>query len=734
VFLIAFTHLNAQNSVKDTVDAKILDNVEIIGTWAGDNTPVTQKTLTKKNLNTESASDLPVLLNSTVSSISSSDAGNGIGYTYLRIRGSDQTRINVTIDGVPVNDAESQNVFWVDLPDIVQDAGAIQIQRGVGTSSFGPGAFGASINVRTAKPSDAFGLDAQIGAGSFNSQKYNLALNSGKLGKFSFRVRGSRVHSDGYIDRAFSNLYSASLQTQYESGKTTFRANVYFGKERTYQAWNGTPYFYYYNGDKTYNPSGLKTDSTFYDDETDNYTQVYSRFIVNHQFTSHSRLQATLYHTYGTGFYNQYKNQQNLSDYFNDVNGYSDLIRERWLRNNLYGINVNYRLSAGRMVHIIGINAQQYLGRHFGIVRQVLSLPDFQPKNYYDNDADKNEQSIYYNSEYTAGKWTLLGDLQLRRLRYNYQGFEQNGDLGPQSADFLFFNPKIGLSYSLTKAINIYTFAGIGNKEPNRDDFTESPYSNKPKNERLINWEAGFRLEKNKLSLQANAYLMRYKNQLVLTGEINDVGAYTRTNVNDSYRRGIEFEIHYNATQWLTFSGNVTLSSNKIKFINEYIDVSADTSGAYEYLPQEKISHTNTDIAYSPDLICFSEIALTPFIRTGSILSGLKIAYNVKYVGSQYLSNFSNPNSKLDAYSYQNLHITWPLSLGKHSLDINFFINNIWDNQIISNGWTYRFKHLSDTPIPQNYDALGEGKGYYSTIGLFPEAGRNFFVTLSYSF
>lgn len=734
IVLLTYSYIQAQSQIRDSTAVHELNEVEIISSWAGDRSPVTQKTILKDQLHTENGTDIPVLLSSTVSSLSTSDAGNGIGYTYLRIRGTDQTRINVNIDGVPVNDAESQNVFWVDLPDMVQDARAIQIQRGVGISSFGPGAFGANINIQTEAPLDRFGIESQIGAGSFHSQKYNLAINSGSLGRFKFRVRGSHIHSDGYLDRAFSNLYSTSLQMMYEAGKTSFQASVYYGKEKTYQAWNGTPYFYYQHGDKTYNPSGIKSDGTFFDDETDNYVQVYSRFIVKHKFSQHSSLQATLYHTYGTGYYNQYKNEQDLNEYFDGINLNSDLIRERWLRNNLLGIQANYKLISGTLTHQVGMNIQKYYGRHFGIVRQVLNNPDWAARNYYDNDADKAEESIFYNLTYANGKWNFLGDVQLRHLDYIYQGIEENGDLGTQSADFLFFNPKLGITYHHTNHLNIYAFAGIGNKEPNRDDFTDSPFNNKPRNEHLLNCEAGLRYEKNNFAAQGNLYWMKYKDQLVLTGEINDVGAYTRTNVARSYRTGIELELSYAINQWMSLKANATFSKNKINAINEYLDVSTDTSGGTEYLPQVVIYHKNTDIAYSPDIISYGEITATPFLWTRSIISTIKFSYTVKYVGVQYLNNFSNPTSKLSEYNIHNLRITWPLTIGKHQININAFINNIWNKSVVSNGWVYRFKHISDTPIPEVYDTRSEGNNYYSSIGLFPEAGRNFFLTLSYSF
>ncbi|HQW12503.1 MAG TPA: TonB-dependent receptor [Saprospiraceae bacterium] len=734
LMVLSLSALTAQVIKQDTIQPQVLKEVNITGSWATSQTPVTQKTIRKSSLQTASAKDIPVLLESLPSALSSSDAGNGVGYTYLRIRGSDQTRINVTLDGVPVNDAESQNVFWVDLPDMIEDAAAIQVQRGLGLSAAGPGAFGANINLQTSVPTDSFGVGVNTGLGSFDTKKINLTVNSGSLGgHFKFKVRGSRISSAGYIDRASSNLWASSFQSYLTLGQTSIQANVYYGKEKTYQAWVGVPYHYFYGDKPTYNPAGLIEGNTFFDDETDNFTQVYSRVIIKRPLNDHSGLQGTLYHTYGGGYYNQYKPKENLSDYFEGQNNIADLIRERWLKNNLFGLNLNYYLISGKMTHQLGGNIQTYGGSHFGIVRSVIGNINWQPRHYYDDNAIKTESSVYYKNEITLNALTLMGDMQVRLLRYQYTGYNAEGGISPQKDKLAFFNPKMGASYAVNNHLSMYGYTGLGHREPNRDDYTESPHGKLPKPEQLLNVEVGLKYAQTNFNLQANYFGMFYKDQLILTGQINDVGAYTRINAEKSRRTGVELETAIVPFHWMNIVANLTLSKNIINSLDEYIDVSSysDSSGI-QYLPQEQITHRNTDISFSPDFISFGKIEFKPFSLANHLFSDVTISYDIKYISRQFLNNYSNETSILPAYSKQGVQITWPFRLGGMHCSVTGRVNNLLNSKIISNGWVYRYKYLG--PSYDDPSTVPEGNNYYSSIGFFPEAGRNYFINLQFNF
>lgn len=729
-----FTWSNAQ----DTLQSKSIGEVKIIGTWAQERTPVTHKTIKTKNLATDNAQDIPMLLSSQVSAVSSTDAGNGTGYTYLRIRGSDQTRLNVTLDGVPVNDAESQNVFWVDLPDMLEDAGSIQIQRGLGLSSAGPGAFGGNINLQTGLPATEFSVKSNVGYGSFNTSKINLTVESGQIGKFKFKVRGSNIKSNGYIDRASSNLQAASFQSHLQLNKLSIQANVYWGKEKTYQAWYGVPYYYFYGADltkKTYNPAGEISEGKFYDDESDNYKQIYSRIILKKPIKENSLLSVTLYHTYGTGYYNQYKPDADISEYFNQYSSeYGDLIRERWLRNNLFGLNANWNISTGNMEHLVGLNVQNYSGKHFGIVSSFDRIPNWVRREYYTNNAYKNEQSFFYKNELKYQKFSFMIDLQVRNLSYTYLGFLQNGQSGSVNEKLFFLNPKAGVSYQIYKNLKTYLYTGYGHKEPNRDDYTDAPFNKKPIAEKLLNTEAGILFAHNSLTLQINYFLMHYKDQLVVSGQLNDVGAYTRINAPKSFRTGIELDLSYSPISFLRFSGNLSWSKNKIKSIDEYIDASDFVNGELIYLPQRIISHSNTDISFSPDLIAFCEVSIKPFVKIDNLLSGLEIIYQSKFVSKQYMDNFENYYSRLPAFTKHGLRLSLPINIKKHKLIISTSVNNLFNNIIIPNGWVYRYYYGGPaSDISSAYDR-SEGNGLFTQSGLFPEATRNYFLNINYKF
>ena len=712
----------------------MLENSLVIASWAPDNGSVTQKTIKKTDFYLNSPSDMPALLENLPGSVSTSDAGNGIGYSGIRIRGSDQSRINVMIDGVPVNDAESQNVFWVDLPDLIEDVEMVQVQRGVGVSTSGPGAFGANINLQTGKLSDDMGVSANAGYGSFNSQKYGLAYSTGRFGKyFNMKLRGSRITSDGYIDRATSDLWAGSVQTQFKKDKLTLAANIYWGKERTYQAWNGMPIQYYLTDNKsTYNSAGLKSNGTFFDDETDNYRQLYSRIIGTYDFKK-SSLKLTFYNTLGKGYYNQYR-EENINDYFEDVE-FQDvsLVRERWLDNDLLGINLLYGFKANKWNIQIGGNAQNYAGKHYGIIKTIEQINVWKPREYYSNEANKFESSVFLKGEKRFNNISVLADFQGRNIKYEYEGLNTTNDLTQLSKSYTFFNPKLGLSYYLNEISSFYLYGGVAHKEPNRDDFTDAAPGKLPNPERLINSEIGYRYTANKFQLTFNQYTMWYKDQLVLTGKINDVGAYTRFNVDESYRIGVELDFKYKISDWVSLNSNLALSKNKIPDFTEFIDASAIVNGEFEYLDQEARSLGTTDISFSPKAIFFGQISFNPFSTTQNLFKRAALSYNYKYVSSQYLDNTSNEFAQLDGYTLHGFSIQVPFKFKKTGLTLDFRLDNAFDKIFVNNGWIYRFKAGGYDASEGDPTVQKEGGDYFSAVGYFPQAGRRFYVGLKFT-
>ena len=728
----------------DTIDFILTDNnlwlkeAMITASWVNEYAAITQKTISRNELYSGSeAIDMPALLESLPGSVSTSDAGNNIGYSSLRIRGSDQTRINVMIDGVPINDAESQNVFWVDLPDLIEDVQSIQVQRGVGVSTAGPGAFGANINLRSGFLSDKPSFSLQSGFGSFNSYKLSSTLQSGTVAKyFRFKVRGSLISSDGYIDRAKSDLWSSSVQVQYIRSGFNLAGHFYMGKEKTYQAWNGIPYqFYIDDPATTYNPSGLKGDGSIFDDETDNYRQMYSRIIGRWNIVQDLDLQFTLYNTLGKGYYNQYR-EENIHKYFKDLPSQDvALVRERWLDNSLNGINVIFDYSLYNWKHQLGGNFQYYRGRHFGIIQNYSGLVNWIPREYYDNPATKQESSVFLRSENKFNKLHYFVDLQLRQLNYHYEGFDDNYNLTNLAENYLFFNPKVGASFFFRddRSDNIYVYVGHGSKEPNRDDFKDAAFNKVPKPEKLLNVELGHRLYRPLFSIQTNVYYMGYQDQLVLTGQLNDVGAYTRFNVDKSYRAGIEVDMNYNWKNVLTFQGNISCSKNKILNFNEFVDVSEKVGDEIEYLNQEVIAHGNSDISFSPEIVGFGELGWKPF-RNGSFVKNWKMFTNIKYVGKQYIDNTSNIHSELPAYNVVAIGMYLPIQLKKHRMDITFKLDNLFNKHYVNNGWAYRFKAIGYDVVTDDPSIQVEGHDYYTSIGYFPQAGRRFYLGAKYTF
>lgn len=648
--------------------------------------------------------DLPFLLENTPSVVVHADAGIGVGYTGIRIRGTDATRINFTLNGIPYNDAESMGTFFVNIPDFGSSVNSIQIQRGVGTSTNGAGAFGASVNLMTNEYNPSSYLTLQNTAGSFNSFKNNVAFGSGLINnKFTIDGRVSSIRSDGYIDRAKSDLKSYFLSGTYWGEKSSLRLNIFSGKEKTYQAWYGVPQELLATN-RTYNPAGTEKADAPYENQTDNYTQTHYQLFYNKQVNNNWKWNTAFFLTTGKGYYEEYKAGVDFLDYNIDVTGKmnvpADLVRRRWLDNNFYGqiAALSYIDSLNDLT--IGGGWSVYDGLHFGSLPYLSQT--FAPANfrYYNNDALKKEMNSYVKWERKLTKqFKSFIDLQYRFVNHQMNGFTKNNDLKIER-NFNFFNPKMGLTYQ-AKNIFYYTSVAVANKEPNRDDFEASTLE-QPRREQLIDWETGLEFKKSKYSINANVYYMDYKDQLVLTGKINDVGAYTRINVPKSYRAGIELQFKYALNKKYNTSYNITLSQNKIEEFTEYID-------DYDQFTQVAIPHKNTNIALSPGLTTNRTFNWRPNDK-------LSFFWTTKYTSKQFLDNTQNKDRILDAYFINDINAHWTIvNKTKFTMLLQLYANNLLDVKYAPNGYT--FSYIYDRTLT-------------SSNNFYPMAGRNYWVSL----
>ena len=648
--------------------------------------------------------DLPFLLENTPSVVVHADAGIGVGYTGIRIRGTDATRINFTLNGIPYNDPESMGTFFVNIPDFSSSVNSIQIQRGVGTSTNGAGAFGASVNLMTNDYHPTSYLSLQNTVGSFNSFKNNIVFGSGLLNnKFTIDGRLSSIMSDGFIDRANADLKSFYLSTTYWGNQSSLRLNVFTGKERTYQAWYGVPQELLATN-RTFNPAGTEKADAPYNNQTDNYSQTHYQLFYNKNINSQWKWNTAFYLTTGKGYYEEYKAGVNFSDYFIDIarkmNVPSDLVRRRWLDNNFYGqiAALSYVDSLNNLT--IGGGWSIYDGIHYGSLPYLdirLAPADYR---YYDNDAVKKEMNTYVKWERKLTKtFRSFIDLQYRNVNHQMNGFTKNTNLSIERK-FNFFNPKMGLTYQ-AKNIFYYTSVAVANKEPNRDDF-ETSSTEQPKKEQLIDWETGFEFKKPKYAINANIYYMDYKDQLVLTGKINDVGAYTRTNVPNSYRAGIELQVKYALNKKYSTSYSITLSQNKIKEFTEYVD-------DYDQFTQVAIQHKNTNIALSPSLTTNRTFNWKPNDK-------FSFFWTTKYTSKQFLDNTENKNRILDAYFINDINAHWTiLNKPKFTMLLQLYFNNILNVEYTPNGYTYSYISNGSVTTSNNY---------------YPMAGRNYWISL----
>lgn len=704
---ISFSTLS-QNKKTDTL---LLQPIEIKAVRAGDKAPFTKTNLSKKDIEKVNlGQDLPFILNQIPSVVVNADAGNGVGYTGIRIRGTDATRINMTLNGIPYNDAESQGIYFVDLPDIVSSVNSIQVQRGVGTSSNGAGAFGATINLSTNEINDTAYAELNNSYGSFKTWKHTLKFGSGLLGKhFTIDGRLSKLKSDGFVDRAFSDLKSFFVSAAYLSSANSLRLNIFSGKEKTYQAWYGIPESYL-DTNRTYNFAGTEKPGEPYQNQTDNYWQTHYQLFYNHKINFEWAFNTAVFLTRGYGYYEEYKAAQKFKNYglpdYNSGTGIiteTDLIRQLWLDNYFYGTIFSLQKQTANSHFTLGGGWNKYDGKHYGIVTWAEKgfSKDYR---YYNLTAYKQDFNMYTKlQQQLSGHWQGFADIQARYITYNINGFKHNPQL-LINKNYLFINPKAGITYYKNN-FQTYLSYSMANKDPNRDDF-EAGINQLPGAETLHDIELGIEKKTLNYLYRATAYYMYYHNQLVLTGKINDVGAYTRTNTPSSYRMGIELEGKAILLPWLNASGNIAFSKNKIKKFTEYAD-------DYDNGGQKSFEYFNTDISFSPGIVAGAAINFVPLKNT-------EINLLSKYVGRQFLDNTSKISRSLNPFYVQDIRLNYTLK-NKIPKEINFIfqLNNIFNKKYEPNGYTFSYFYSGNLTT----------ENYY-----FPMAGTNFMAAINVKF
>lgn len=671
--------------------------------------------------------DFPYLLATTPSTVTYSDAGAGVGYTGVRIRGVDPTRVNVTINGIPLNDGESQGTFWVNLPDFASSANSVQIQRGVGTSTNGAGAFGGSINIGTQTLLNEPTFSVTTMAGSYNTFKNNINLNTGLMNNgWGFDVRASKITSDGYIDRGFSDLKSGYFAATHRGRRSNFTAIMMTGMEETYQSWNGVP------------QDSLETNRTMneytYENEIDHYQQDHYMALYEHELgrSNHFRLNTGLHYTKGRGYYEQYRAGDDFGTYginplivksadtsavFDTITS-GDIIRRRWLDNDFYGAiaSVSYtnnNSEVPRDAHIGG-GYNIYEGIHFGeiIWAQYANNTDIRDR-YYEDDARKTDFNMYVKTNYSLNsKWMVFADAQIRRIDYSFFGLNEQSVYEQQTVNYSFFNPKGGVVYTINPTDYVFASYSQGNREPVRSDLVDFKPSERAQAEKLHDIEVGYRKRGKNYSFEATVYNMQYKDQLVPTGGLNDVGALVRVNVPTSFRRGIELAGSVNINKWLQWTGNITYSQNQIKKYTEVVN-DWDMGGSDTFV------YENSPIALSPDITASSMFRFRP-------VKNLNIDLITKYVGDQYLDNTGSDARKIDAFLVNDVRIAYSFNNVKNlfkSGSIGLLANNVLDELYSSNGYTYS----------GIFDA-GDGRQRYDYNYYYPQATRNYMLQLKLNF
>ncbi len=724
--------------------AVLMDEFTVIGQKANELVPMAQSTLKKEDLKKRNLGvDIPALLDVTPSLYFTSDAGTGIGYTYLRLRGSDQSSVNVTINGVPLNDPESHGVFWVNMPDLTSSTEEIQIQRGVGTSVNGAGAFGGSINMKTSNfTQEAYG-NVGLSGGSFGSRRLSVKAGTGLIDeRWSVDTRLSSIASDGFIDRSSADLRSYFLSAGMASKKSTLKLITFGGNEVTQQAWFGVPRarveidvqgmlaFAADNGFSEANTQflldGNRTYNYYrYDNEVDDYSQTHYQAHYTRELRKDMHGSLSLHYTRGLGYFEQFQDSENVYDdteygYYglqNPVFGgdtliSTDFIRRRWLDNHFYGFTSSLNQTRGRWEHSLGLAANVYQGGHYGEVIWAAVLGDADIRQrYYENDALKKEVNAYLRSTYQIRN-DLSGfiDVQQRVIDYGFVGLNSDAVPTDREVAYSFFNPKVGLTYLDQDGHKAFISYARAHKEPNRDDHIASTSLSGPQAQRLDDIELGYSMRRRQFAFEVVGYLMEYDNQLINTGQVNDVGEGIRTNVKDSYRRGVELIFNVLTHKNLSWNGNLTWSTNKIMDHEEQV-VSFDAEFNAERITEQ---FGTVDIAFSPSWMGHSEWMYTFFRKADRRMD---LSWATKYVGEQHLDNTGNGRRVLDAFLVNDLRVDIHLiPAWTKGLSMNLQVRNILDEVYESNGWTYRYLYEGEEV---SFDAL------------FPQAGRNFMLGLN---
>ncbi|OFX48179.1 MAG: hypothetical protein A2X13_02985 [Bacteroidetes bacterium GWC2_33_15] len=714
------------------------EEVIITATRVKENDPVSFTNISNNEIKENNfGQDIAYLISGTPSIVSTSDAGTGIGYTNFRIRGTDMNRINITVNGIPLNDSESHGVFWVNMPDFLSSVDNIQIQRGVGTSTNGAASFGATLNLQTKTFNRDPYADISSFAGSYNSFRNSISFGTGLINNhFTFDGRLSKITSDGFIDRASSDLNSFYLSGAYLTSKSLLKFNIISGKEITYQAWNGVPKVRLQNDyegmqryldhwlideeeyDNLINSNSRTYNLYTYENETDNYNQNHYQLFFSYEFNKNLHLNTAAHYTPGKGYYEQYKKDKDLNDYnlndlilSSDTITSTDLVQQKWLDNQFYGFVFSLDYLRNNLNLTLGGGWNQYLGNHFGeiIWAQYASNGNMRYR-WYDNYGNKSDLNIYTKAKYVFfNKLNSFIDLQIRRIGYTINGIDDDLRDITQEHYFLFFNPKAGVNFQVSDIQSIYATFGIANREPNRSNYTDALPGNEPVHETLYNYELGYNMYYSKLYFSGNLYYMNYKNQLVLTGEINDVGSPIMTNVDKSYRLGLELSLGFKPINKLNIDLNATLSKNKIKNFTEYID----NWDNWETGEQTVRELGETDISFSPNIIANSTIEF-------EIFRNFTIGLISKFVGKQFIDNTSNNTKMLDSYFVNDLKLSYSLFFsGIKELSFNIKINNILNHEYESNAWVYSY-------IYENTE--------YTMDGYFPQAGTNIIAGINLKF
>ncbi|HTQ26857.1 MAG TPA: TonB-dependent receptor plug domain-containing protein [Puia sp.] len=715
-----------------------LQPIEVKALRAGDKAPFTRTNITKKDIEqTNLGQDLPFLLAQTPSVVINSDAGNGVGYTAIYIRGTDDSRINMTLNGIPYNDAEEQAIYFVDLPDLASSVNSIQIQRGVGTSSNGAGAFGATINFSTNEFNEKPYAEFNNSYGSFDTWKNTVKVGSGLIDDhFTIDARLSRISSNGYIDRASSDLKSLYMSAAYYSPKSSLRFNIISGTEKTYQAWNGIPqakvegnlqalqqhyqdnvgslYFTPQDSLNLFQANNRTYNYFTYQNQTDNYQQDHFQLFFNHQFSDLLSLNTAAFYTHGFGYYEEYHDSADMAnasysayglpDYIvgGDTLQSTDLIRQRWLNNYFYGAIFSLQYKKNNTQLTLGGGWDRYYGKHYGIVIWTKNGGFPNDYQYYYEPAYKTDFNVYGKwQQQLSAHWTGFADFQYRHLHYQIDGFDDNPTLFVDKF-YDFFNPKLGITYTQQDWEAYFSYS-LASHEPNRDDF-ETGANDQPKPEMLQDFELSLQQKNLRYSWGVTTYYMRYHNQLALTGQINDVGEYTRSNIPQSYRLGVELQGGIKPVNWLSVDANLTLSRNKVQNYTEYDD---------DYDNGGQVSHTyqNTDISYSPSVIGAATVNFFP-------LKNFQLSLLGKYVSKEYLDNAQKEDRKLNGYYVQNLRAMYTIrSRVIRETNLIFQLNNAFNKKYEPNGYTYSYVY-GGSLVTENF--------------LFPMAGTNFMFAVNF--